>query len=93
LQLTELDDLDAFYTTTLTVELDITVDTTPQLVRLLHANGLELAKYRELLRETLVDYSHLSDEPEVSGDVGWHPPFRTPLRPPRSPRTRPTHLR
>lgn len=69
LQLTELDDMDAFYADTLTIELEVTVDITSQLVKILHANGLELVKYRELLRETHVEYGYLDDEPGTCFDI------------------------
>lgn len=69
LQFVAQDDLGASYVTTLSVELDNAKDTSLQLAKFLHANGLELVKYRELLRETRVDFSYADDIPGDSQDV------------------------
>jgi hypothetical protein len=69
LQLTERDELDAFYARTLSIELDDAKDRTLQMVELLHRSGFELLKYRELFRESFVDYSYLDDTPGTVSTV------------------------
>lgn len=68
-QLTETDEMDTFYANTLSLELDVNQNVATQLVATLHANGMELQKYRELLRETHTHYSYASDTPGTSRDV------------------------
>lgn len=66
---TSEDELGAYYACPLTVTMRHDEDITLQLAKTLHENGLELVKYRELLRETCVNYSYLDDKAGDSRDV------------------------
>lgn len=66
IQITSSDQLGAFYATSLSLELDVTKDTSLQLAQFLHAHSLELKSYRQLLKETAVEFSYIDDTPGIN---------------------------
>jgi len=69
LQYTYTDELDAFYATTLGAKFIEAEDFALQLTEVLYENGLALLSYRELLRETRVNFSYLDSTPGTTEDV------------------------
>jgi len=63
IQFIEEDELGAKYANALSTELDLKQDIALQLAKYLHENGLELTKFRELVRETSLDFSLLDETP------------------------------
>ena len=65
---TYTDELDLFYASLPTVELDESKDVTLQLAKYTHKQGLALLSYRELSRETVVSYGFVDDTPGEEED-------------------------
>lgn len=68
-QITSRDNLGAFYANSLSVELTDPKDISLQLAHFLHTNNLALKSYRQLIKETTVEFGYVDDTPGTSSDV------------------------